>query len=358
MTPYSPGKPIPEVQRELGLTEVVKLASNETPLGPSPKAMAAVHASAATMHLYPDAAAFELRDAIARKFGVPANQVLLGNGSDELLHLMAVLVVGEPRHKVVMGHPSFIRYDAAAGTMGGTLVKVPLDAAWRHDLDAMLEHCDDDARLLFIANPNNPTGTIVRRDALDRFLDRVPPHVMVVLDEAYHEFAADADGYPDGLDLLKAGRNVVVLRTFSKAHGLAGIRVGYGFAAPDVVDAYHRAREPFNVNSLAQAAAIAALDDDEHVRATVELNARGRKRMEAALRELGAEPVESYGNFVVANLGQPDVPVFEALLREGVIVRSCSALGMPGYLRVSIGTDAEVDRFLDAFRRVYGMVKS
>lgn len=358
MTPYSPGKPISEVQRELGLSEVVKLASNETPLGPSPKAVAAVRDAAATMHLYPDAAAFELRDAIARKFDVPSSQVLLGNGSDELLHLMAVLVVGEPRHKVIMGHPSFVRYDAAAGTMGGTLVKVPLDAEWRHDLDAMLAHCDEDARLLFIANPNNPTGTIVRRDALERFLDRVPPHVMVVLDEAYHEFAAGVDGYPDGLELLKAGRNVVVLRTFSKAHGLAGIRVGYGFASPEVVDAYHRAREPFNVNSLAQAAAIAALDDDEHVRATVELNARGRKRLEAALRELGAEPVESYGNFVVANLGQPDVPVFQALLREGVIVRSCSALSMPGFLRVSVGTDAEVERFLDVFRRVYGMVKS
>jgi histidinol-phosphate aminotransferase len=358
MQPYSPGKPVAEVERELGLTDVVKLASNESPTGPSPKAVAAVREAARTMHLYPDAAAFELREAICRKFGVPSDQVLLGNGSDELLHLLAVLVVGEPRHKVIMGHPSFVRYDAAAGTMGGTLIQAPLDSQWRYDLDAMLDACDADARIVFIANPNNPTGTIVRRAELERFLDRVPPHVMVVLDEAYFEFAADEPDYPDGLELLKAGRNVVALRTFSKAYGLAGLRAGYGFAAPEIVDAYHRAREPFNVNSLAQAAAVAALGDEEHMRATVASNARGRKRLEAALRALGAEPVESFANFVVAKLGRPDLPVYEALLRRGVIVRACTPLGMPGHIRVTVGTEAGIERFLAAFGEVYAGVKA
>lgn len=352
MQPYSPGKPVDEVKRELGLDRVVKLASNENPLGPSPKAIAAVQAAAAKMHVYPDGAAHTLRQALSAKFGVDAKQILVGNGSDELIHLLG-LVLLEEGSEMMMGDPSFSRYDAAAHLAPAKLVKVPLDADYRHDLPAMARAITPQTRLIWIANPNNPTGTVVRKAEVDRFLADVPEDVVVVLDEAYFEFAQELPDFPDSLDYIKAGKpNVVGLRTFSKAYGLAGIRVGYGFAPPAIADAIERAREPFDVNSLAQVAAVAALEDDEHIKATVETNRRGLKTLAGVFEEVGARPLESFANFVYTDLGRPARPVFDALLRRGVITRPGDVLGNPTCLRVSVGTDEEMEIFVKELKEI------
>lgn len=353
MEPYVPGKPIEEVKRELGLDRVVKLASNENPFGPSPLAVEAVRDAATSMHVYPDGAAFELKQAIAKRFDVGADQVVVGNGSDELIHLFGLVLLGNPEDELMMGDPGFSRYDASAHIAACRLVKVPLDKTFTHDLDAMANAVTPNTRIIYLANPNNPTGTIVRKAELDRFLDRIPENVVVVLDEAYYEFAAHLEDFPNSLDYIRAGReNIVGLRTFSKAYGLAGIRVGYGFAAPRLVDAINRAREPFDVNRLAQVAAVAALADDEHVQRTVEHNRRGLEVLAGVFREVGAEPCESFANFLYADFRRPIRPIYQALLQRGVITRSGELLGNPTCLRVSIGTQDEMDIFIQELRSV------
>jgi histidinol-phosphate aminotransferase len=352
MTPYPPGKPIEETQRELGLTDVIKLASNENPFGPSPAALEAVAAAAKDLHLYPDARGWALKQAIGEQTGADPGQILLGNGSDELLHYLGMVFLGSPEDEVIVGHPSFVRYGAVAEAADCKLVTVPLDTAWRHDLTAMAAAVTERTRLVFIADPNNPTGTTVARRALESFLSDLPETTVTVLDQAYAEFAADGPGYADGLTLLRAGHRVVSLRTLSKAHGLAGIRLGYGFADPEVVDAVDRVREPFNVNSLAQAAAIAALKDSAHVQETVRRTRDGLRRMTDAVEALGFRAIPSSANFLCFDLGVPSEPAFQALLEQGVIVRPGGPLGMPTFLRVSVGTESEVDRFLAAFTEV------
>jgi histidinol-phosphate aminotransferase len=353
MSPYVQGKPIEEVKRELGLERVIKLASNENPFGPSPKAVAAVQEAALTMHLYPDGGAFDLKQAISKKFEVPFGQVIVGNGSDELIHLLGLLTLDGPDHELMMGDPGFARYDASAHLAPSKLVKIPLNSKLEHDLEAMADAINENTRIVYIANPNNPTGTIVREPVVDRFLDRVPDSVVVVLDEAYFEYAMDLPEFPNSLDYVRAGReNVVGLRTFSKAQGLAGARVGYGFASERIVDAINRAREPFNVNRLAQIAAVAALDDDEHVRKTVEHNRRGLDLLAGAFREVGAEPYESFANFIYADFHRPARPISQALLERGVITRPGDLLGNPTCLRVSIGTQEEMDTFVEELRHV------
>ncbi len=352
MEPYSPGKPVAEVKRELGLDRVVKLASNENPLGPSPKAVEAVRQAAETMHIYPDGAAFDLKAALSRKLNLPTSQIMVGNGSDELIHLLGLIFLGSEEDEVLTGDPSFARYGPTAQLVPCRLVEVPLDRDYRHDLPAMARAATERTKLLFIANPNNPTGTIVTKSEVDRLLADLPPQTVVVLDEAYYEFAAHVPELPDSRDHIREGHNVVGLRTLSKAHGLAGIRVGYGMASEEVVDAVNRAREPFNVNALAQAAAVAALGDEEHVAKTVANNRRGLERIARAFREVGATPCEGYANFVWADLGQPARPVFQALMERGVIVRSGDVLGNPTCLRVSVGTDEEIDLFVEALRGV------
>jgi len=349
MTPYSPGKPIDEVKRELGLTEVVKLASNENPLGPSPMAMAAVRRAAETMHIYPDASGHDLVQAISRKFNVPAWNIVLGNGSDELIHLLGLVLIDAPLDEVVVGDPSFVRYDAAAQLAPCKLVKVRLDSGDRHDLTAMAAAVNEHTKLVFIANPNNPTGTIVNRTELDAFLRDLPERVVVALDEAYFEFAAHEPSYPNSLDYIRDGRSVIGLRTFSKAYGLAGIRLGFGFAPAAIADGIQRAREPFNVNALAQAAGIAALQDDEHLRRTLRANAEGMKTLTAAFEKHGCAVRQSYANFIFADIGRPAQPVFQSLLEQGVIVRSGHVLGCPTALRVSIGTPEENSTFVEVF---------
>ena len=357
MRPYVPGRPIDEVKRELGLTDVVKLASNENPLGPSPLAQKAVADAARNMHLYPDAAAHDLRHGLAQHLGVEPNMLAFGNGSDELIHLLGLVFLGQPQDNVVVGDPSFVRYDAAAQLSDVRLTKVAVDEHWRLNLDAMAEACDAHTRLVFVANPNNPTGTLVDHTSVTRLLDRMPPGAALVLDEAYREYAADVPGYPDGLSLIAEGRPVVVMRTFSKAYGLAGLRLGYLVAAPELIDALERAREPFNVNSLAQVAALAALQDNDHLQRSKDVNKEGLARISAAAAGLGLEVLPSYANFACVKVGDAKA-VYEALLRQGVIVRPGTGVGMPEFIRVSIGTPAEVSRFLEALPIALGSVTS
>jgi len=352
MTPYSPGKPIDEVKRELGLDRVVKLASNENPLGPSPKALEAIAEAAKSLHIYPDGASYNLRHRLAERFDLPMNQVIVGNGSDELLHLIGLLFLDGPNDNIIVGYPSFSRYDASAHLANAELIRVPLNSEYVHDLQAMADAVNENTRLVYVANPNNPTGTIVTKAEFDAFLDRIPERVMVILDEAYYEFAADQTEYPNSLDYVKAGRNVIGMRTFSKAYGLAGIRLGYAFVPEYICDAIDRAREPFNVNLLAQAAGVAAIGDDEYVARTVAVNREGLDRLNAAFEKVGAKPVQSFANFVFADLGQPAKPIFEALLKEGVITRSGHVLGAPNCLRVSIGTPDEMDYFIEKLFKV------
>ncbi|MBS1713932.1 MAG: histidinol-phosphate transaminase [Armatimonadetes bacterium] len=347
MRPYPPGRPIEEVQRELGLSDLVKLASNENPLGPSPRAVEAAKRAAETMNVYPDARSYRLRATLAERNGLTPDHVLLGCGSDEIIGILGDVFL-EPGREMVMGDPSFIRYEAAAQVNGAKLVKVPLTADYRHDLPAMAAAVTPDTRMVFVANPNNPTGTIVSGQELEAFVDALPGHVLVVLDEAYFEFADGDEGHVDGLSLLRSGRRVAVLRTFSKAYGLAGIRVGFGFADPEVVQAFESARSPFDVNSLAQEAALAALDDVAHLAETVRSAKEGRRRIEDFLTGQGFEVIPSHANFVCFDTGGPAADLAQELLHQGVIVRPCTALGLPRHIRVSVGTPSEVDRFVQA----------
>lgn len=352
MSPYSPGKPIDEVKRELGLERVIKLASNENPLGPSPKAVEAVQKAAANLHLYPDAAAFSLKEAISKTFDLDPSLLMIGNGSDELIHYLCQCFLDGPETQMMMGNPSFVRYESGGQLADSQVVKVPLNAEWRHDVEAMAAALTPQTRLVFIANPNNPTGTMVTKSEIDWLLERLPSGCVLVLDEAYVEFAEGVENFPLSLDYIRKGAPVVGLRTFSKAYGLAGIRVGWGAAPRAIIDAVDRIREPFNVNILAQSAAIAALLDQGHVAATVALNRQGLARIEGVCNELGFSVVPSLANFACIDLGKPARPLFDALLREGIIARCGDVLGMPNHLRVSIGTEEEMSIFLEAFRRL------
>lgn len=356
MRPYSPGRPIDDVRRELGLTDIVKLASNENPLGPSPKAVAAIQKAAAEVNFYPDANAYDLRKALGEHYGFPMEQIAVGNGSDNLITLLGSALLGSTDDEVIVGTPSFTRYDAAAHRAPCVLHQVPLDARYCFDLDAMARLVSPKTKLIFLANPNNPTGTIIPRSDLEAFLAQVHPACLVVLDEAYFEFAQGELEYPDGLDLLRAGHNVCVMRTFSKAYGLAGLRVGYMITSPEIVDAINRCREPFNVNAIAQAGAIAALGDTEFLERTIRHNTQARKRVEEAMLRCGVKPIPSHANFVLGEVGSPAEPIFNALLNHGVIIRGGHVLGVPNAIRVSVGTDRENERFELALSEVMAKV--
>jgi histidinol-phosphate aminotransferase len=347
LRPYEAGKPIEELSRELGIVDVVKLASNENPLGPSPKAVAAMRGAFDDVHRYPDASAHRLRERLAAKLGVSMEEVLQGNGSNELLDLLVRTFTTAADH-IVFADPSFVVYHLAAMAHGVPFTAVPL-ADDAHDLDAMAAAVTPRTRLLFIANPNNPTGTYVSRAALERFLRNVPPEVIVAVDEAYCEYA-DAADYPDALEFRKLRERLVVLRTFSKVYGLAALRVGYAVAPAELVDYMNRVRAPFNVSTLGQVAALAALDDTEHVERSRASNREERKRLAAALAEMGFRVVPSQANFVYFDVERPARGVYDALLRRGVIVRPFGAL--PTKLRVTVGTPAENGRFLGALREV------
>ncbi len=349
LVPYVPGKPIEEVERELGITGIIKLASNENSLGPSPKAIEAVRRLAAKMHHYPDASSFRLRNAVASQLGLAPETLVFGNGSDDIIHLLGVTFL-EPGDEVIQGDPSFVRYEAAAILNKAPCHLVPLTSDWVHDLDAMKAKVNAKTRLIFITNPNNPTGTIVTRAALDRFLDGLPDRVLVVLDEAYYEYATADPDYPQGLDYVRDGRNVVVLRTFSKAYGLAGHRIGFGAMRPDIAAWLERTREPFNVNLMAQAAAEAAITDVEHVANSVAMNTAGKRDFYAAFEELNLPYTPTHANFVWVDMRRDCREVYTALLHRGIITRTGTPWHVPTYLRVTIGTQAENAKFLSALR--------
>ncbi|TKS59046.1 MAG: histidinol-phosphate transaminase [Nitrospira sp.] len=345
LSPYVPGKPIDELQRELGLTRVIKLASNENPLGPSPKAVAALAGANDTLHRYPDGGAYRLRQAIADRWKVTSEQVILGNGSDEILGLLARTFLA-PGDEAVMADHTFVIYKMEVTAAHGTPVVVPL-VNWTHNLEAMAQAITPRTKLLFICNPNNPTGTMVSAEAIRRLMAKVPDDVIVVFDEAYFEYVRDPQ-FPDTIAYVKAGRNAIVLRTFSKIYGLAGLRVGYGISTPEITNFLNRVRPPFNANSLAQRAALAALGDDEHVAKSRAVNAAGMEQVGNGLRALGVTSVPSEANFLYFDVNRDGRQVFEAMLREGIIVRHIDGT----MLRVTIGQSDENTAFLQALKKV------
>ncbi|MBD3162595.1 MAG: histidinol-phosphate transaminase [Candidatus Eisenbacteria bacterium] len=344
---YVPGKPVEEVRRELGITdEIVKLASNENPLGTSPKALAAVREALDDLHRYPDGGGFYLRQSIAARQGFPAEQIILGNGSVEIIEMLARAYLGDG-DQAVFSEQSFVMYGIAIAAMNGKGIRVPATEDRRHDLDAMAEACTPETKLLFIANPSNPTGTYNSREEIDRLFSKIPDSVLVVVDQAYFEYI-DRPDYPDCMEDLRNGRNVIVLRTFSKIYGLAGLRVGYGIADREVIDTLNRVRSPFNTSSLGQIAAIAALDDTEWETRSREENLRELDRVQAALEQRSVRFTPSVTNFVLVELDRDVRELFVELQKQGVIVRPQGGPGLDRCMRVSIGTRVENDRFLEA----------
>lgn len=346
---YQPGKPISELAREMGLAEanIVKLASNENPLGMSPKAREAAKAAVGDVARYPDGGAFALKNALCRKLGVRHEQLVVGNGSNDILELVSQAFLAPGLSSVYSRH-AFAVYPLATNARGATGIEVAA-RNFGHDLEAMAAAVRPETRVIFVANPNNPTGTFVGGAELEAFLEKVPRHVLVVLDEAYTEYLAPEQRY-DSIAWLERFDNLLVSRTFSKAYGLAGLRVGYGVAHPSVADLMNRVRQPFNVSSVGLAAAEAALDDEEFIARSAELNRRGMAQLTQAFGAMGLEWIPSAGNFVTFKVGDA-VGVNQALLRQGVIVRPIAAYGMPHWLRVSVGLPEENARFLAALKQ-------
>jgi histidinol-phosphate aminotransferase len=349
IAPYQPGKPISELARELGLDEagIIKLASNENPLGVSPRARRALEAELAGLARYPDGNGFDLKQALSRRYGVAPEQIVIGNGSNDVLEMAARAFLAPGLAGAYSQH-AFAVYPLAVQAAGAAGIEVPA-LEYGHDLAAMRRAISPQTRLVFIANPNNPTGTLVPARELEAFLADLPPTVLVVLDEAYNEYLAE-DLQSDSVGWLRRYTNLVVTRTFSKVYGLAGLRVGYAFAAAGVADLMNRVRQPFNVNSLALAAATAALGDVDFVRQSFELNRTGMAQVTEGLRRQGIEYIPSFGNFVTFRV-KDAAGVFQKLLRAGVIVRPIASYGMPQHLRVTIGLASENARFLDSLKR-------
>lgn len=350
LTPYRPGKPAGELQRELGLTDIVSLASNENPLGPSPQAVAAAREALSQMARYPDPAGFALKAALSERYAVPAAQLTLGNGSNELLNLVARVFV-QPGDEVIYSQYAFVVFGLATRMANGRAVEVPA-CEYGHDLNAMAAAVSERTRVIYLANPNNPTGTGFSETQFRAFMARVPEQIVVVLDEAYTEFVAADAGLPNGLRLQAEYPNLVVTRTFSKAYGLAGQRVGFALANAQITDLLNRVREPFNVNMAALAAAEAALADEAHLARVVALNSAGKQQLLEGFERLGLRALPSHCNFLTLALERPAQPVFEALLREGVIVRPLQPYGMDQHLRITIGLETENQRCLQALERV------
>lgn len=353
--PYIPGKPISELEREYGVTDIVKLASNENPLGPGPRARAAMQAELNGIGFYPDGGGFALKAQLARYHSTTADRITLGNGSNDILVLLAEAFLTSDT-EAVFSQYCFAVYPIAVQAVGAKACVAPALPAGHamalgHDLDAMLKLVTPRTRLVFIANPNNPTGTWLDATRLRRFLAALPSSTLAVLDEAYFDYSREVD-CPDASAWINEFPNLVVVRTFSKVYGLAGLRVGYALSHPQVAEVLNRIRQPFNVNSLALAAAAAALEDYEHLQKTVELNAAGMRQLNDGFRGLGLTVIPSACNFVLVDLGRPAAAVHEGLLRRGVIGRPVGNYGLPTYLRVSTGTEEQNRRFLDALKQV------
>jgi len=342
---YEPGKPIEDVARELGLKpgDIIKLASNENPLGPSPKALVAMRETLERAHFYPDGGGYYLREAIAKKFGFDRSNIMLGCGSNEIIEFIGKAFLN-PGDEIVTARHAFVVYKLMATLFGATTIEVP-DPNFAHDLDAMAAAITPKTKEVFIANPNNPTGTLLSQDEIDRFMDKVPEHVIVVFDDAYFEFNENP---PDTLKFVREGRNVVVLRTFSKIQGLANLRIGYGIAKAELIDVLGKTRQPFNTNGIAQAGALAGLADEEHQRQTREITIEGRNFLQQEFEAMGLDYVPSFANFVLVKVGNGKA-VFNDLMKRGIIVRDMTGYGLPEWIRVSIGTMEQNRAFLEAF---------
>ena len=358
LRPYEPGKPISELERELGITGIIKLASNENPLGTSPKALAAMRQALDETALYPDGNAYGLKRAIADHHGIELSRILVGTGSDHILELVARVFLGAGRSAVISRY-GFSVYNIVTQASGAAQLIAEANPPehptqpYGHNLDNMAARLRADTRVVFIANPNNPTGTWLDAATLKAFLTRVPQDCLVLVDEAYWEYATDLEPrYPDMSKLLPEFPQLIVMRTFSKAYGLAGARVGYALAHPKLVELLNRARLAFNPGSLGQTAAAAALGDREHIQRTLELNHVELKRLDAGLKALGLKTIPSICNFVTADMGRPGLPVFQALLKEGVIVRPLGAYGLPDHLRITAGLAEQNTRLLRALEKV------
>jgi histidinol-phosphate aminotransferase len=348
IAPYPPGKPIEDVQREYGLDSVIKLASNENPCGPSPKAIKAMMKAASEMHLYPDGNGFYLKEALSKRFKFPTEMIILGNGSDEISDMLAVAYLGT-ENNLVCSQYDFISYKLAAQSMGAGCKEVPLKD-WRVDVDGLLNAIDAKTKLVCIANPSNPIGTMLTKKELDHFFANVPSTTLVMLDEAYVEYVESRE-YCEGMKYLKKCPNLIVTRTFSKVYGLAGLRIGYGFTNPEVVKNLDRVRTPFNANRMSQLAAIAALDDGAFIKRSVETNQKGRKLLYDAFTKMGLSYVPSQTNFILVDTARPGAAVNESLLRQGVIVRPLAGYGLPQHIRITIGTPAENRRLIASLKK-------
>jgi histidinol-phosphate aminotransferase len=334
--PYIPGKPLWEVQKELRLARVIKLASNENPIGASPNALEVISNSLTRLNRYPDAHAVELKAAIASSLSLTTKQLIITNGADELITLISETYL-EAEDEIIVPSPSFSEYDFGAHLMGAKVVPVPLDNEYQFNIDLILSAVTDHTKLVYICSPNNPTGTYLPKSKLEELLQSLPNHILVVFDSAYSHFATNED-YTNGLEYVRSGYPIIVLQTFSKIFGLAGLRVGFGVAPENIIQSIVRVKEPFNVNSLAQVAATAAIMDEEHVEKSKQVNTAGREQLYKAFRELGLEFIESMGNFILVKFGPNANEIYQHLLSQGVIVRYGDTWEMPQHLRISVGT--------------------
>lgn len=343
---YVPGKPIEEVKKELGLEDIVKLASNENPLGPSKKAVEAIKKEAENIHIYPDSTAVAVRENLAKKYNLTPDQIVVGNGGEEILKFIAATFINEG-DEAIMAVPSFGLYATSVAHMGGTPVQIPLKN-YKHDFEAFIQNITDKTKLIYVCNPNNPTGNIMTKEEIDYLISNISRDIVVVLDEAYYEYAIKNPEYPISLDILKKRPNTIILRTFSKVAGLAGIRTGYVLTSKEIVNEMTKVKGVFNANRLAQVAAIAALEDQEHIDKTVALNYESMGKMVEYFEENGLEYIKSNSNFIFVNASADSRIVFQKLLEQGVIVRPGFLWSWDEWIRVSTGTMEQTERFIEA----------
>lgn len=344
--PYEPGKPVSELSREMGIKDIIKLASNENPLGPSPKAVEAMSAALRDAHIYPDGGAYYLKEKLSKRYKIDRRDIIVGNGSSEILEMAAQAFLNQGEH-VITCWPTFTIYSIIAKIARAHLVRVPL-ADYRFNLDGIVDANTKLTKMVIICNPNNPTGTYVDHRSLEEFLLRIGPNVIVVIDEAYCEFAEEND-FPRSLDFLKKHKNVLVMRTFSKIVGMAGLRLGYAFGSDEMIDILNRVRPPFNANAIAQAGAVAALDDEDHIKKTQEMVRGGKQFLYKSFDELKLKYVRSASNFILVKVGKAH-DLFLALLKKGVIIRALDAFDMPDYIRVTVGTAEQNKRFVESLK--------
>lgn len=348
--PYVPGKPIEELKRELGLKEIEKLASNENPLGPSPKAIEAIKKEVEKIYIYPEANVTQLKEKLSQKYNLSAENIVVGNGGEELLKIIAETFIN-PGDEAIMANPTFDKYNTDVSFMGGVVVKVPLKN-YKHDFEGFIEKINDRTKIIYVCNPNNPTGNIMTKSEIEYLIKNVPENVVIMLDEAYYEYAIKNPEYPNSLEILKQRPNTIILRTFSKVAGIAAVRVGYLLTSKEIAEAMNKIKLTFSVNRLAQAAAVAALEDQEHIQKTVELNYKSLALMEKYFEEKKFEYIKSNANFVFVNVKEDSRVVFQKLLEKGIIIRAGYLWGWDDWLRVSTGTIEQTEKFINKLDEV------